>query len=89
MKTYVRTETGSLYLIDGENVTKGGGQVLTWERLEETEKSGPLRTDGGEMLDYPYIKLGKPMILLCPPIIDSALGRIIMTTPVVEVRYVE
>jgi hypothetical protein len=89
VKAYVRTESGSLYLIDGERWTSGAGLPLTWERVEETKDSGLLRTDGGDLVNYPEIKLGQPMLLLGPPIVEWAVGRLIMTTPVKSVTYSE
>lgn len=79
MKAYVRTKSGSLYLVDDEE--------MIWARLEETADSGQLRTDGGDLSCFPEIKLDEPMILLGPPLVHWTYGRIIMTTPVVEVTY--
>lgn len=81
MKAFVRTRSGSMYLIDNEQ--------MTWERLEKTADSGPLRTDGGPLLVEPEIKVGEPMIVLGPPLPTWAAARIIMTTDVTEVRYPE
>ena len=73
----VRTQTGSIYQIDTE--------AMTWTRLESTEHSGRLRTDGGALSCEPEIKLGERMIILGPPITPWTYGRIILTTPVVEI----
>lgn len=77
MTYHVRTQSGSLYMIEPED--------KTWARLEKTENSGTLRTDGGILSSIPVIKLDEPMILLGPPIHPWTWGRIIMTTPVVEI----
>ncbi len=88
MKTYIKTENGSLYVIHGDYMTKGSGEPLTWERIESTKDSGPLRTDGGDLCDFPEYDLGEPLIMLGPPIVDSAVGRVIVTSPIVSITYV-
>jgi hypothetical protein len=58
---------------------------MTWERIEHTEQSGELRTDGGELSVWPEIKLGQPLIILGPPIRPFTYGRIIMTSDIVGI----
>jgi hypothetical protein len=79
MKTYVETRSGSVYVLD--NVK------MTWYRETETDDSGPLRTDGGDLSSFPAIKLDEPMLLLGPPIREWAVGRVIATTPVVKITH--
>jgi hypothetical protein len=80
MKTTVETQSGSIYELD--NVK------MTWRRsFENTGLSGVLRSDGGEMSSFPAIKLDKPMVIQCPPIVSHAIGRAIVTTPVVQISH--
>jgi hypothetical protein len=77
VKAFVTTESGSVYKVN----TDAG----TWDRIQETDESGPLRTDGGELTNVYDMEIGKRMILFGPPIVPMTSGRIIMTTPVVRI----
>jgi hypothetical protein len=77
MKAYVRTESGSLYVIDED--------AAEWARVETTADSGPLRTDGGAITSVHDMKIGERMLILGPPIAAATCARCIMTTPVVSI----
>jgi hypothetical protein len=70
----VRTESGSLYILNQEG---------TWERVEETENSGPLRTDGGVFFSAASRVADHVLIITGPPIRKFALARLIITSPAV------
>ena len=80
---HVRTETGSLYKIDDE--------AMTWERIEATDLSGPIRSQAGvyyelfgELQDITK-QVGKPLTLVMQPIDSRFSGRIIQTSNVVDI----
>jgi hypothetical protein len=57
MKTYVRTESRSLYVVDDK--------AMTWARVwEEIENSGLLPTDEGDLSRVPPIRLNEPRMPL-------------------------
>lgn len=76
MKVLVLTQSGAVYILDKE--------AMTWER---TGVSGyELRSRSGTLLEWPTIKIGSCLELWCPAFVEGAMGRIIMSTPVVNVR---
>lgn len=79
MPQLVKTETGSLYLIDQK---KG-----TWKRVSATENSGDLRTDEGTFYEI-SLKVGEGMAMLGPPLSDDVDGRFLYTSDVVEIEEV-
>lgn len=74
MKHMVWTETGSVYILDDE--------AMTWARVKRGPESGYIRTDGGDLVAFPEIKIGEGLALLGPPIVSQADGRIVFTSPV-------
>jgi hypothetical protein len=73
-----KTITGSVYEIDTEN--------LRWARLSYTENSGYVRGENGPLLAIPEVKLGHSVIMNCPPVDDKYVGRLIITSAVMEVE---
>jgi hypothetical protein len=72
----VTTETGSVYKLD--DVAK------TWERIAETERSGNIRTQGGEYYEVFDIEVGKRGFIEGPGL---AFGnRWIHTTIIVSIE---
>lgn len=69
------TETGSHYAVDLE-----GG---TWSRVP-TLRSGVLRSEEGPLLALLVDAIGRPAILVGPPIVAGGDARYIITTPLVE-----
>lgn len=70
----VTTKNGSVYRIDYDN--------KTWERLSETENSGPVRTEGGPW-DEVLLVEGFPMVIYGPPL-DPKMDKRKITTSEVE-----
>lgn len=74
------TETGSIYYLDGFE--------MTWKRILATDKSGPIRGDGGgKLLSWPVIEIGRSAVLLVEPHETSPESsiRIIKTSHVISV----
>lgn len=76
----IKTQSGSTYLIDVEN--------MTWERTEHAPESKYVRTGGGKLWSMPHIQKEHPMVLLGPPIDGDMDIRVITTTPVVEIDHI-
>lgn len=76
MTYFIETEN-STYVLDDEE--------MTWERVKVSGQSGYLRTDGGQLTTFPKIKVGEPLTMLGPPIVEDATARLIYTTPVTKV----
>ena len=72
----VTTKSGSKYRIDPE--------VRTWERLQVTDKSGPLRTLKGSYLEIKFA-VGQPLEMICPPLTPGTIGRYVATSKVTEI----
>ena len=77
-RTIVRTTNGSRYVLDWDE--------RTWSRPARTERSGDLRSDGGPFSQVLPIRIGGPLVILCPPIEPGNDVRIIATSDVVSVR---
>lgn len=80
MKKIVHTETGSRYLIDYDN--------QTWERYKTGEKSGDLRSDGGQFIEINPLEIGQRLIMVCPPFHEKADGRVVITSLIISVEDV-
>lgn len=78
MKYLVDTKNSS-YILDDE--------AMTWERAKTSERSGYVRTDGGQLTSFPEIKIGESLILLGPPFVENAVARIVMTSLVERITY--
>jgi hypothetical protein len=77
MKIEFTTETGSNYTIYTES--------RVWFRENQTDKSGPLRTEGGNIFNNPEVKVGQSVIIETDPI-NPPLSRVIITSPVVSIE---
>jgi hypothetical protein len=75
---YVKTRSGSIYALDDS--------AMIWERIEKTGDSGLLRTETGQLLSFPQVKLGQRALILGPPINEQSVARTIVTTPIVEIH---
>jgi hypothetical protein len=73
-----KTITGSVYEIDTEH--------MRWARVTETENSGYVRGETGLLVDIPEVNLGCSVIMICPPVDDRYVGRLIITGAVMEVE---
>lgn len=80
MTIEVTTENGSVYRID--YTTK------TWERVEESPKSGKVRTESGTWTEVIFVE-GFPMLIEGPPLDLSRRKRQITTSVVTSVKEVE
>lgn len=80
MNQKITTETGSVYIIDFEN--------KKWERVNITKDSGPLRTDGGSILNgHPLeIKVGSSLCIITDKVTEEDRIRRLLTSPVVSVE---
>lgn len=77
-KLKVMTQTGSVYLI--------GIEDKTWQRVGTTNKSGYVRTDGGEYRTRNEPEVGHALTLVCDPLPGtSALLRTIITSDVISI----
>lgn len=74
MKIKVKTKTGSVYLLDKTQ--------MTWERVVSTEKSGPIRTDGGPLTVWPIVVVGEGVEMYGPPIDSTKDCRLVHTSDV-------
>jgi hypothetical protein len=79
MKQRVTTEN-SVYIIDHDN--------QTWEKVESSARSGPLRTNGGSFITVEIVENGG-MAIICPPLVDGTLGRVIYTSNVKKLEFLE
>lgn len=73
----VTTSNGSVYTLD----TLG----MRWKQVESTQLSGILRTPDGDYEDVVLV-VGKPMVLIGPPLDPTKDKRMIETSPVVKVE---
>lgn len=72
--------TGSVYEIERD------ADGMRWRRLEATWRSGVLRqADGWPLLTWPDIDLGRPALLIGPPLVAPTGVRMVETTPIVEI----
>jgi hypothetical protein len=77
MKTYFVTESGSQYVVDhAERV---------WNRRSNPD-SPLVRTPNGSYYWVSDIRVGRSVVLLCPPIVEGAATRVIQTTRVVHLE---
>jgi len=80
MKKSVHTESGSRYLIDYDN--------QTWERYQTGEKSGGLRSDGGQFVEINPLVVGQRLMMVCPPFHEKADGRVVITSAIISIEDV-
>ena len=73
----ITTETGSRYHI--------GLLSKCWTRMDFTDRSGPLRSGGGEFESIEPIKIGQPVRMICPPI-NPPYQRYIVTSLVTKLE---
>jgi len=76
---FVKTETGSVYLLNRSR--------MSWRRASSSKY--PIRTDNGSLLEWPSIEVGKPLILIGPPLTEGADVRVISTSLITEIKEVE
>lgn len=74
---HLTTENGSEYVLDYEH--------KLWERTNECQKSGKLRTTSGSFLRATY-ELNEPLIMVCPALVAHASGRYIETSPIIKIE---
>ena len=74
----ITTVHGTKFKVDLEN--------KTWERINKTGDSGNLRDESGTFIESSDPAIGQPFILKCPPRIEAATGRMIITSPVTEIE---
>ncbi len=72
----VTTTSGSVYHIDLDK--------MTWERVEATERSGNIRTNGGTLYGVRDMEIGKRMHIDAPGLYMG--NRWIHTMPVVKIE---
>jgi hypothetical protein len=72
----VTTETGSVYIIDLVN--------KTWKRMEMGANSGPLRTNGGTILNDQPLEVGEVMNIFTDKVTDKP--RVIITSPIISIE---
>ena len=80
----VRTETGSLYVLDTDK--------LLWMRYESTEQSGKLRTEAGNYREARNVEVGARMELWMDPLPSSApetTVRIVQTSTVMCIEEIK
>jgi len=75
----VTTRSGSVYKIDET--------AHRWSRITTTDESGGLRTEDGDFGEVNEVEVGKPMMIMCPPIVEHANCRVIYTSPVIKVEF--
>ena len=74
----VKTRTGSVYVID--DLKK------TWERIDESVHSGPIRTAGGTFFKRSELTVGEGLKLYGEALTPGAFFRLIYTSDVVRWR---
>lgn len=75
---FVKTETGSIYVLNREK--------MSWRRAAASKH--PVRTDDGQLVEWPIMNVGQPLVLLGPPIAQDADLRVIRTSNITEVQIV-
>lgn len=79
MTTTIRTETGSIYVLDE--------QAKTWERIASTSESGFLRGGGkGTYNELFGAEVGQRLQLFMDPITPGTTMRVVVTS---EICFVE
>jgi hypothetical protein len=81
MKVEVKTKTGSVYILDQS--------AMSWERVVKSKQSGRIRTDGGQLTEWPIITLGEGVEMYGPPINPAATGRLVYTSDVQSWKEIE
>ena len=59
----------------------------TWARIDKTGDSGNLRDESGGYIDMRQPVIGESLKLLCPPRVEGAVMRAIITSPIKEIEY--
>jgi len=75
--TKFTTVSGSHYTLDTVN--------KKWYR-PSNENSLSVRTSGGDYTVVSEIKVGEPVIIVCPPLVEQALARFITTSEVAMIH---
>jgi hypothetical protein len=57
----------------------------TWARIDKTGDSGHLRDESGVYYEMHPPVIGESLVLICPPRVEGAAGRAIITTPIKEI----
>lgn len=80
MKKRITTDTGSVYIITDK----------TWERVSKSQESGPIRTEGGSILNhYPLeIEVGHPIVIITDRIVEGK-SRFLATSKVATIEEIE
>ena len=78
MKVSIKTESGSFYILDKDE--------MTWSRPVAGEGSVFVRTKMGDLAVWPKYEVGKRMFMLGTPLTEGALCRYIETTPIVSIE---
>ena len=74
----ITTVHGTKFKIDQVN--------KTWERTDKTGDSGNLRDESGTFFEITEAIIGEPLTLKCPPRVEGALYRLIITSPITAVE---
>lgn len=80
MKKRITTDTGSVYIITDK----------TWERVSKSQESGPIRTEGGSILNhYPLeIEVGHAVVVITDNL-TKGKTRLLATSKVVTIEEIE
>ena len=87
MKLTVTTESGSVYVLDKTKMTWERRRLREYDDEEKATISHPMRTSGGKLMTWPVIEVGMGLDLICPPFIEGAIARGILTSAVTEVSH--
>lgn len=80
MKKRITTDTGSVYIITDK----------TWERVNKSQESGPIRTEGGSILNqHPLeIEVGRQIMIITDSLVEGK-DRFLFTSKVASIEEIE
>lgn len=81
----VQTISGSVYLLDREKMTWKRERLRDYTIEQDGTTVDEVRTADGTIDKWPRLVTGESMILFGPPITEGAVGRMIATSPILEV----
>lgn len=78
MKVRFTTKTGSTYELDTE--------AMTWKRLDKTVKSGTIRNEGGQLVEWPTVQVGSSVRMFDTAVRPGYAQHAVETSEVMSVE---
>lgn len=75
----ITTENGSVYQLSQED--------MTFVRVDKTDRSGAVRGEIGELLEWPKLDIGRPLAMLCKSLTPGLTARVVLTSHIIGIEY--